>query len=107
MLADKPQPERELPPPAPPHSRAVDPALEHIVRLRKALAANGYHAGAATIAGHLARDDGVTKVPAIATIWRILSRRGFVTSQPRNDLAHRENASTPTCPTSRFVGGDG
>ncbi len=42
----------------------------------------GYDAGAATIAEHLTRDPAVTKVPAVATIWRVLSRRGFITPQP-------------------------
>jgi transposase InsO family protein len=64
--------------------RAIDTALEeHIVRLRKTLAKAGYDAGAATIAEHLARDPNIAKVPAVATIWRILSRRGFVTPQPQ------------------------
>jgi transposase InsO family protein len=64
--------------------RAVDTALEeHIVRLRKTLAKSGYDAGAATIAEHLTRDPSVAKVPAVATIWRILTRRGFVTPQPQ------------------------
>jgi transposase InsO family protein len=63
--------------------RAVDTALEeHIVRLRKTLAKAGYDAGAATIAAHLTRDPNIAKVPAVATIWRILGRRGFVTPQP-------------------------
>jgi hypothetical protein len=64
--------------------RAIEPTLEeHIVRLRKTLAKNGYDAGAATIAEHLSRDPSIAKVPAVATIWRILSRRGFVTPQPQ------------------------
>lgn len=73
-----------------PHSRrphhnpqAIDPALEErIVRLRKSLDKQGYDAGAATIAAHLDRDPHVTKTPAVSTIWRILSRRGFVAPQP-------------------------
>src|SRR5262245_28040908 len=56
---------------------------ERIVRLRKSLDKAGYDAGAATIAAHLARDPAVTKVPAVSTIWRILSRRGFVAPQPQ------------------------
>jgi transposase InsO family protein len=63
---------------------AIGPALEErIVRLRKSLDKAGYDAGAATIAAHLARDPQVTKVPAVSTIWRILSRRGFVIAQPQ------------------------
>jgi transposase InsO family protein len=64
--------------------RAVPIEVEdQIVRLRKTLAKQGFDAGAATIAEHLARDGGVTKVPATSTIWRILTRRGFVVAQPQ------------------------
>jgi transposase InsO family protein len=74
-----------------PHSRRPhhnpralgDTVEDKIVRLRKTLAKAGYDAGAATIAGHLARDPAVTKVPAVSTIWRILARRGFITPQPQ------------------------
>src|SRR5271163_1452268 len=55
---------------------------DKIVRLRKTLDKAGYDAGAATIAEHLVRDPDVTKVPAVSTIWRILTRRGFVVPQP-------------------------
>jgi len=59
--------------------RAVPIEVEDtIVRLRKTLDKQGFDAGAATIAEHLARDPAVTKVPATSTIWRILTRRGFV-----------------------------
>jgi transposase InsO family protein len=54
---------------------------EEIVELRKALADEGLDAGAHTIAYHLSRRHGMA--PAVSTIWRILSRRGFVTSQPQ------------------------
>ena len=69
-----------------PHTnpRAIDAELEErIVRLRKTLHKQGYDAGAATIAEHLRRDPDITVVPAIATIWRVLSRRGFITPQPQ------------------------
>jgi len=57
-------------------------ALEdEIVELRKALVDHGLDAGAHTIAFHLAKRHGAT--PAVATIWRILHRRGFVTPQPQ------------------------
>ena len=58
-------------------SQAVEDA---IVALRKELAGSGHDAGAETIAWHLRRRAGCS--PAAATIWRILSRRGFVTPQP-------------------------
>jgi transposase InsO family protein len=60
----------------------IPQALEdEIVALRKELLDQGLDAGAHTIAFHLAqrRDD----VPSVPTIWRILSRRGFVTPQPQ------------------------
>ena len=64
--------------------RAVGATLEDkIVGLRKTLDKQGYDAGAATIAEHLARDSAVVKAPAVSTIWRILSRRGFVAPQPQ------------------------
>jgi transposase InsO family protein len=68
-----------------PHSspRAVDLEVEDlIVRLRKTLTRKGVDAGAETIAAHL-EADGISPVPAVSTIWRILSRRGFVVTQPQ------------------------
>jgi transposase InsO family protein len=53
---------------------------EEIVALRKELDRDGHDAGAATIAFHLAQRHGSS--PAVSTIWRILSARGFVTPQP-------------------------
>jgi transposase InsO family protein len=53
---------------------------EEIVELRKYLAEEGLDAGAATIAYHLHERHGVA--PAVSTIWRVLSRRGFVTPEP-------------------------
>ena len=69
-----------------PHTNphALQPDLEEaIIRLRKTLQRQGYDAGAATIAEHLRRDPNITVVPAVATIWRVLSRRGFITPQPQ------------------------
>jgi transposase len=51
-----------------------------IVTLRKELDREGHEAGAATIAFHLEQRHGTS--PAVSTIWRILSARGFVTPQP-------------------------
>jgi transposase len=61
--------------------RRTAPELEdEIVALRKSLQEEGLDAGAATIAYHLARrhDD----APSVSTVWRVLSRRGFVVAQP-------------------------
>ena len=55
---------------------------EQIIRLRKTLTTRGVDAGAETIAAHL-QVEGVDPVPAVSTIWRILSRRGFVRPQPQ------------------------
>jgi transposase InsO family protein len=63
---------------------------DQIVRLRKELSKQGLDAGADTIRTHLARrrtprsqTSSPAGVPAVSTIWRILSRRGFVTPQPQ------------------------
>src|SRR4051812_8444960 len=66
----------------PVHSPNRTPAAieEEIVEIRKALNHAGHEAGAATIAAHLERRHGTS--PAVSTIWRILSERGFVTPQP-------------------------
>jgi transposase InsO family protein len=62
--------------------RRVSRELEdQIVALRKTLAEEGLDAGAGTIAVHLTRLNG--SAPAVSTIWRVLTRRGFVTPQPR------------------------
>ncbi|MGH2528651.1 MAG: IS481 family transposase [Actinomycetota bacterium] len=62
--------------------RGTPPELEdEIVELRKALAEQGLDAGAHTIAFHLTERHG--GAPAPSTIWRVLTRRGFVTPQPR------------------------
>jgi len=64
-----------------PHTVSA-PVQDKIVRLRKTLNKAGYDAGAATIAEHLAHDHTITNVPAVSTIWRVLSRRRFVVPQP-------------------------
>lgn len=51
-----------------------------IVALRKQLSEAGHDAGAETIAWHLRERTGSS--PSVATIWRALARRGFVTPQP-------------------------
>jgi transposase InsO family protein len=66
----------------PRHSPARTPAAveDQILEIRKGLDKRGHEAGAATIAAHLAARHGHT--PAVSTIWRILTARGFVTPQP-------------------------
>ena len=53
---------------------------QRILALRASLAAAGHDAGAATIAYHLRGK--LTPVPAVSTIWRILSRHGLITPEP-------------------------
>ncbi len=62
-----------------PHRTAVEVENE-IVAIRKELDRGGHEAGAATIAFHLEQRHG--HAPAVSTIWRILTARGFVTPQP-------------------------
>ena len=50
------------------------------VKLRCELAAAGYDAGPQTIHYHLS--DQAAEVPSVATIWRILQRKGLITPQP-------------------------
>jgi transposase InsO family protein len=54
---------------------------DEIVELRKTLAEQGLDAGAHTICFHLAKRHGTA--PAPSTVWRILTRRGFVVPQPQ------------------------
>ncbi|MEO7261401.1 MAG: IS481 family transposase [Jatrophihabitantaceae bacterium] len=62
-----------------PHRTAHD-VEDAIVALRKQLAEQGHDAGAETIAWHLREQSGTA--PSVPTIWRVLSRRGFVAPQP-------------------------
>jgi transposase len=50
---------------------------DEIVKIRKELDRGGHEAGAATIAFYLTQRLGAS--PAVSTIWRILTARGFVT----------------------------
>ena len=61
--------------------RIPDVVEDRIVELRKHLSEQGLDAGAHTIAFHLDRLGGPT--PSVTTIWRVLSRRGFVSPQPQ------------------------
>lgn len=68
-----------------PHTnpRAISLDLEdRIVRLRKDLSKKGLDAGAETIRAHL-QIAGTDRLPSTSTIWRVLTRRGFVTAQPK------------------------
>ena len=62
-------------------SRLAAEVEDQIVALRKDLAGQGLDAGPHTIAWHLARCG--DPVPSVATIWRVLRRRGLITPQPQ------------------------
>jgi transposase len=90
----------------PRHSPHAVPAEveEEIVRLRKELTRQGLDAGADTIRTHLARrtprsqTSSQTAPPSVSTVWRILTRRGFVTPQPQKrprSSWHRFEAEQP------------
>ena len=61
--------------------RTTEALEDEIVELRKHLGDQGLDAGAHTIAFHLAKRHGTC--PSVATIWRVLSRRGFPQPQKR------------------------
>lgn len=78
-----------------PH-RTSDALEDEICSLRKELTDLGVDAGAQTIAYHLSLHH--TRVPSIATIWRVLRRRGFVVPQPHKrprSSWHRFEAKLP------------
>jgi len=60
-------------------TRIADVWEDRIIELRKELNDLGVDAGPATIAWHLEQRD---TPPSLATIWRVLKQRGFVTPQP-------------------------
>lgn len=62
-------------------TRTVAELEDQIIRLRKLLSDDGFDAGPHTIHHHLSFAN--ASVPSVATIWRILRRRGFITAQPQ------------------------
>jgi transposase InsO family protein len=59
-----------------------------IVGKRKELVDDGWDAGPGTIWDHLSESLGAGVVPSEGTIWRILTRRGFVTPEPKKAPKH-------------------
>jgi transposase InsO family protein len=68
--------------------------VARIVQLRRELSAQGYDAGAETIAYHLSLCQDIADIPSLSTIWRILRREGLVVPQrqkrPRSCLIRFE-----------------
>ena len=63
-------------------TRIAETVADEIVALRKQLVEFGTDAGPDTIHTHLARNhDGIAPC-SISTVWRILTRRGFITPEP-------------------------
>jgi transposase InsO family protein len=73
------EPRSRRPHRSPRHTTAA--VEDEVLEVRKTLEEQGLDAGAHTIAFHLLERHGRT--PAPSTIWRILSRRGFVIPQPQ------------------------
>jgi transposase InsO family protein len=91
------------------HPNQVSAAMEEqIIRLRKELSKQGLDAGADTIHTHLTRRTPRSKtstlepVPAVSTIWRVLTRRGFVTPQPQKRPKSTWHRFTATQPNERW-----
>jgi transposase InsO family protein len=61
-------------------NRTPERVEDEVIRVRKHLVDEGFDAGARTIHWHLSKRGG--DVPSISTIWRILSRRGFIDPEP-------------------------
>ena len=61
--------------------RVPDQIEDAIVKIRKELVELGVDAGAETIAWHLERLQ--IPAPSVATIWRVLKRRGFIVPEPK------------------------
>lgn len=75
---------------------------DEIVALRKSLAEEGLDAGAHTIHYHLlvAHRPNKKVVPSVATIWRVLCRRGHVVAQPQKRPRSSWRRFEATSPTS-------
>lgn len=70
-------------------NRTPDWVEDVIVEIRKELTNAGLDAGPATIRSHLPPRLGAgVSVPSEATIWRVLTRRGFVTPEPKKAPKH-------------------
>jgi transposase InsO family protein len=75
-------------------NRTPDWVEDLIVEKRKELVDGGWDAGAATIWNHLLESLPEDVVPSEATIWRILTRRGFVSPEPKKAPKHAHRTIT-------------
>jgi transposase InsO family protein len=64
-------------------TRVPDGLEDEIVALRKQLSQFGTDAGPDTIHTHLTRNHGGVAPCSVSSVWRILTRRGFITPEPR------------------------
>jgi transposase InsO family protein len=93
----------------PHHSPQQMPAAleDEIVRLRKKLQGQGLDAGAETIRAMLVAGTSMSApancpIPAVSTIWRILTRRGFVIPQPHKRPRSSWQRFAATQPNERW-----
>ncbi len=70
-------------------NRTVGEVEDLIVELRKELDGVGLDAGPATIHHWLGRRLEPARVPSVSTIWRVLSRRGFIVVDPSKSPGKR------------------
>ena len=75
-------------------NRLDDDTRDLIVRVRKELEDKALDAGPATVQFHLAALMGTEAVPSEATIWRVLSARGFIAAQPHKAPRHAHRSFT-------------
>jgi transposase InsO family protein len=66
-----------------PHGRTSEGVEDAVVAARKELADLGWDNGPASIHGLLVARGGIEVVPSVSTVWRILTRRGLISPQPR------------------------
>ena len=69
-------------------NRTPDWVEDLVVKIRKELNDAGWDSGAATIRYHLSERLADELVPSEATIWRILTRRGFIIPEPEKAPKH-------------------
>jgi len=75
-----------------------------VVTLRKELVDGGLDAGPGSIQYHLGQRGSVNLVPSEATIWRILTQRGFITRQPHKRPKGAGRRFEAAAPNERWQG---